>query len=121
MKRLLLIMNPEAGKKRANRYLAEIVNTLNRGGYDVTVYMTAGRGDATEVVRSRCGEFSLIVCIGGDGTFNEVITGLYNAGCKTPIGYIPAGSTNDFAASLHLTDDAPVAAVVLRPGAVSTS
>ena len=49
------------------------------------------------------GQADLVVCIGGDGTFNEVITGVVHAGIKTPIGYIPAGSTNDFAASLGLS------------------
>ena len=99
MKRLLLILNPCSGKKRANRALAEIVSIFNRGGYDVTVYTTAARGDATQVAASRCREFDCVVCAGGDGTFNEVVSGVYAAGSDTPIGYIPAGSTNDFASS----------------------
>ena len=103
MKRLLLILNPCSGKKRANRALAEIVSIFNRGGYDVTVYTTAARGDATQVAASRCREFDCVVCAGGDGTFNEVVSGVYAAGSDTPIGYIPAGSTNDFASSLHLS------------------
>ena len=97
MKRLLLILNPCSGKKRANRALAEIVSIFNRGGYDVTVYTTAARGDATQVAAFRCREFDCVVCAGGDGTFNEVVSGVYAAGSDTPIGYIPAGSTNDFA------------------------
>ncbi|MBP8752271.1 MAG: acylglycerol kinase family protein, partial [Oscillospiraceae bacterium] len=103
MKRLLLILNPCSGKKRANRALAEIVSIFNRGGYDVTVYTTAARGDATQVAASRCREFDCVVCAGGDGTFNEVVSGVYAAGSDTPIGYIPAGSTNDFASSMHLS------------------
>ena len=103
MKRLQLILNPCSGKKRANRALAEIVSIFNRGGYDVTVYTTAARGDATQVAASRCREFDCVVCAGGDGTFNEVVSGVYAAGSDTPIGYIPAGSTNDFASSMNLS------------------
>ena len=103
MKRLLLILNPCSGKKRANRALAEIVSIFNRGGYDVTVYTTAARGDATQVAASRCREFDCVVCAGGDGTFNDVVSGVYAAGSDTPIGYIPAGSTNDFANSMNLS------------------
>ncbi len=103
MKKLLIIMNPCSGKKKANGKLAEIIATFNRGGYDVTTYMTATRGDATEVARARAAEFDVIVCIGGDGTFNEVISGLYGLDAKPTVGYIPAGSTNDFANSLKLS------------------
>ena len=105
MKKLLILMNPCSGKKKANRVLAEIIDILNRGGYDVTAYMTAARGDATEVAAARAAEFDVILCIGGDGTFNEVISGLYSVGSKTPVAYIPAGSTNDFANSLKLSKD----------------
>lgn len=105
MKRMLLIMNPCSGKKRANACLAEIIAVFNRGGYDVSAYMTAARGDATDVVRARGAEFDLVVCIGGDGTFNEVVSGLCDGGHTIPLGYIPAGSTNDFANSLHLSKD----------------
>lgn len=103
MKKMLLVMNPCSGKKKANRALADIIGIFNRGGYDVTVYMTAARGDATRVVAERAKEFDLIVCAGGDGTFNEMVSGLLSAGHKTPVGYLPAGSTNDFANSLHLS------------------
>ena len=103
MKKLLLILNPNSGKKKANRYLVQILDILNRGGYDVTVFVTAKRGDATEITGQRAGEFDRILCIGGDGTFNEMISGLLPTGLSTPVSYIPAGSTNDFATSLHLS------------------
>lgn len=103
MKKLLLILNPCSGKKKASHALADVVNVFNRGGYDVTVYITAARGDATKVVTQRAPEFDLVVCAGGDGTFNETISGLLAGGHDTPIGYLPAGSTNDFASSLHLS------------------
>lgn len=103
MKRLLLIMNPTAGTKKANPHLPEILSTFGRAGYLCLTFMTQKRGDGTELA-VHYGEWAdLIVCIGGDGTFNEVVSGLVRAGLKTPVGYIPAGSTNDFAASLGLS------------------
>ncbi len=105
MKKLLIIMNPCSGKKKANAHLAEIISVFNRADYDVSVHMTAARNDATAIAAARAQEFDLLVCIGGDGTFNEVISGLYSVGSNIPIGYIPAGSTNDFANSLHLSKD----------------
>ena len=96
-------MNPCSGKKRANHVLADIIAVLNRGGFDVTVYMTAARGDAAQTAAQRAAEFDVVLCIGGDGTFNEVVSGLCASGSHTPVGYIPAGSTNDFANSLGLS------------------
>ena len=105
MKKMLLIVNPYSGQKKAVKLLAEIIAMFNRADYAVQVYMTAGPGDATEVVARVCETVDLVVCCGGDGTFNETITGLLSAGLDIPLGYIPAGSTNDFANSLKLPTD----------------
>lgn len=105
MKRLLLILNPAAGVKRAPRRLSDILNVFNRAGYRTEVYITAGRGDAAEAVRKYGGDMDRIVAAGGDGTLNETVNGLLSAGLDVPLGYIPAGSTNDFAASLKLPAD----------------
>ena len=102
MKKMLFVMNPRAGQRKANRHLAAILAVFNRGGYEVSVYMTAGPGDGVKAVAQRAGAVDLVVCCGGDGTFNETVTGVLQSGAQVPIGYIPAGSTNDFAASLHL-------------------
>lgn len=102
MKHLLLIMNPAAGTKKANPHLPEILSVFARAGYECVVWMTRKRGDGTALAAQYGAQADLIVCIGGDGTFNEVISGVVRAGIQTPIGYIPAGSTNDFAASLGL-------------------
>ena len=102
MKKMLFIMNPYAGKRRANKYLADILEMFNRADYLVTVHMTAGPGDATGVVQALAPSMDIVVCCGGDGTFNETVAGLLKANVDIPVGYIPAGSTNDFAASLHL-------------------
>lgn len=102
MKKMLFIMNPVSGQKRANRHLADILLTFNKAGYDVTACMTTGPKSAVQIARERGPAADLVVCCGGDGTLNETITGLMEAQADIPIGYIPSGSTNDFAASLGL-------------------
>ena len=103
MKKMLFIMNPYAGMRKANRYLTDILTLFNRADYEVTTYMTAGPGDAGRVVEGYAPGMDLVVCCGGDGTLNETITGILRSGASCAIGYIPAGSTNDFAASLKLS------------------
>lgn len=109
MKEMLFILNPKAGMRKANKVLADILSVFNRADYAVQVYVTAGPKDAVSAVKKYAPGKDLVVCCGGDGTFNETITGLVEAGLDLPIGYIPAGSTNDFAASLKLSTD-PIAA-----------
>lgn len=103
MKKMLFIMNPYSGMRRANRYLADIISMFNRADYEVNIHMTAGSGDAGRFAESHARDVDLVVCCGGDGTLNETITGMIRCGSTAPIGYIPAGSTNDFAASLKLS------------------
>ena len=103
MKDLLLIMNPCAGTKKANKYLTDILVLFGKNGYNNTVYLTEAAGDAKKFVKQNAKDFDLIVAIGGDGTFNEVVAGVLKSGADVEIGYIPAGSTNDFANSLKLS------------------
>ena len=117
MKKMLFIMNPYAGTRKANRYLADILTMFNRAGYTVITHMTAGPGDGAEITRQLAPEMDVVVCCGGDGTFNEVINGVLRSGADTPIGYIPAGSTNDFAASLRLPTNVLQAARDIVEGA----
>ncbi len=105
MKKLLFIMNPYAGMRKANKVLPEILAEFNRAGFDVHAYMTQGQGDGKAEVKRRAGEMDIIVCCGGDGTFNETVAGILESGADVPVGYIPAGSTNDFASSLGLPTD----------------
>ena len=105
MKRLLLIVNPCAGQKKARKYLVDMIEIFNRAGYKVTTHITENSGDGEAAVLRYASEMDLIVCCGGDGTFNETISGVLKSGGELPIGYIPAGSTNDFASSLHLSTD----------------
>ena len=105
MKKLLFVLNPCAGMRKATKVLAEILAEFNRADFDVHTYVTAQQGDGVQAVEKMAPGMDLVVCCGGDGTFNETVTGLMRSGLEIPIGYIPAGSTNDFAASLGLPTD----------------
>ena len=116
MKKMLFVMNPFAGQRKANRHLTEILAIFNRAGFDVTVYMTAGPGDAVNTVRRLAPDMDIVACCGGDGTFNETMTGVLESGADVPLGYVPAGSTNDFAASLGLPNNVLDAARAIVEG-----
>ena len=102
MKKLLLIINPHAGRGAMSGKIIPCVSTMQQAGYDVTIYITQGAQDATHVVRERAAEFDRIVCAGGDGTLNETVTGMMQSPVRPPLGYLPAGTTNDFALSLGI-------------------
>jgi len=103
-KRLLFIINPRSGKGQIKEHLADILDTMIKAGYEVTVHITQAQGDATDQVIKEAENFDRIVCSGGDGTLDEVVTGMMRLepSQRRPIGYIPAGSTNDFGNSLGI-------------------
>ena len=102
-KDMLFIYNPKAGKALIRNHLVDILDVFVKGGYEVTVYPTQARGDAIKKTKKKKDKYDIVVCSGGDGTLDEVCTGMMESKVKVPIGYIPAGSTNDFAASLNLS------------------
>ncbi|HOP10106.1 MAG TPA: diacylglycerol kinase family lipid kinase [Oscillospiraceae bacterium] len=102
-KKLLLIVNPTAGRMRVVRYIGKIKKILSDGGYSVSVHMTSARAEATRLLAASAGDYDVIGCCGGDGTLNEVISGVLLSGKDVPIGYIPSGTTNDLAKSLGLS------------------
>jgi YegS/Rv2252/BmrU family lipid kinase len=104
-KKALLIINPVAGRKQVQRFVVQIVRSLMDKGYLVTTVVTAGRAQAREWIAQRGGDFDLLVCAGGDGTLNECASGMADANLSIPLGYIPCGSTNDFASAHGLTTD----------------
>ncbi len=110
--KLLFIFNPHSGKGQIKNNLVDIVDIMVKAGYDVTIYTTQARADATRKVMEEAANFDRIVCSGGDGTLDEVVTGLIKSDTNTPIGYIPAGSTNDFANSLGIPKEMVKAAEV---------
>ena len=116
MRKLLFLVNPNAGQRRVNKSLADIIGIFNEGGYEVTVFLTTGPGIGTKIVQERARDYDLVVCAGGDGTLNETITGVLRAGSDCPVGYIPCGSTNDFASTLKLSVDVVQAAKDIMMG-----
>ena len=110
---LLFIVNPRAGRTRSTAPLFDAVAHFCASGYLVDLRLTQAREDATRLARELGGKFDAVVCCGGDGTLNETVTGLMDLPSPPPLGYIPAGSTNDFAASLHLPDQPLEAARII--------
>lgn len=102
MKSLLFIVNPVSGKKLILKDMAAVLAVFNKNGYLPTVFYTQKRGDASAFAAERGSEFDLVCCAGGDGTLNEVVTGMMHSPYDIPISYIPCGSTNDFALSRGL-------------------
>lgn len=104
LKRVLLIINPCAGrnKKRARAY--DIVKCFP-ANYKVTTEFTRCTGDATRIVKEKAKDHDIVVCCGGDGTFNETVNGIMDMPNRIPVGYIPMGSTNDLASTLGLPSD----------------
>lgn len=109
-KKLLFIYNAHAGKGRIRNKLADILDVFAKSGYEVTVLPTQQREEATWVAQKRSSEYDLLVCSGGDGTLDEVVTGIMKSGVQIPLGYIPAGSTNDYGNSLGLPKNMEAAA-----------
>ncbi len=114
--RLLFIYNPNAGRGVAKLHISEIIETFCGHGYEVTVYATQEKGDASSCVKRIGGGFDRIVCCGGDGTLNEVTDGLMALDRVPPCGYIPAGTVNDFANSFNLPKNVKKAAHIAVTG-----
>ena len=118
MKKMLLVMNPYAGMRRGSRHLSDIIALFNRADYDVSAYMTSQTGDAAKVIAQRAVGTDLVVVAGGDGTLNEAVNGILHSGAEAPLGYIPCGSTNDFANSLKIPANVMQAAQAILDGKV---
>lgn len=119
MKKLLYIYNPAAGRKTAKINLSDVLEVFARQGYEITVHPTQERGDATAAARDQGPDYDRVVCCGGDGTLNETVQGVLALPLeKRPVvGYIPAGTTNDFSRTLELPKTPPELAEVAGEGA----
>ena len=115
-KKLLFVYNPKAGKAQIRNKLADILNVFAEAEYEITVAPTRRHGDARRIVENRSRDYEVVVCSGGDGTLDEAVTGMIESGFRTPIGYIPAGSTNDFGGSLSLPKNMVRAAEIAVKG-----
>ncbi|MBQ7896723.1 MAG: YegS/Rv2252/BmrU family lipid kinase [Oscillospiraceae bacterium] len=111
MKKLMLIVNPNAGKGAYRFNFVEALNVLDRADYNITLFFTKNRGDATEFVAKHGEHFDAVVCIGGDGTLSEVMSGLMHIERKPDLGYIPMGTANDVATTLNLPKNDVLGAV----------
>ena len=117
MKKMLFIINPRSGKEQIRSRLLEILDSFVKAGYGPSVYITQGPKDA-EYQAARAKTKELVVCSGGDGTLDEVVTGMMHREKKVPLGYIAAGSTNDFATSLGIPKNMVKAAETAVAGRV---
>ena len=102
MKTMLFLYNPTAGKGRVTADLAAVLDVFTKAGYLTTVYPTQGKADATRIAAELGGQFDRVVCSGGDGTLSETVSGLMQLDHPPVLGYIPFGSTNDCATTLHI-------------------
>ena len=118
MKKVLLIVNPVAGKKQILKSLEEVDKAFYDNGCECDIYLTKKRGDATAKVLSSAENYDIVACGGGDGTYNELISGIATKNLSIPVGYIPAGSTNDFAATLGISTVPQKAAETVATGTV---
>mgnify|MGYP001026869023 FL=1 len=109
-KRMLLIVNPRSGKTQSRGPLFDALGVFSDAWYLVNTHNTAGPGDATETVAAEGGKYDTVVCVGGDGTLNETVAGLMRLEKPPVLGYLPRGSTNDFAASLRISTNSVRAA-----------
>ena len=116
VKKMLFIYNPLSGKSQIRSNLLDIIDIFVKAGYEVTAHPTQCRGDATRTVIDREPIYDIVVCSGGDGTLDEVVTGMMHSQERIPIGYIPAGSTNDFATSIHIPNNMRKAADTVVEG-----
>ena len=116
----LLIFNPLSGVAQIKGSLYSIVNLFSKAGYNLNIHATQARGDAFGTISNIGNEYDLIVCSGGDGTLNEVVNGMIACDCKAILGYIPAGSTNDYASSLNLPKNMVKATELIINGEAST-
>lgn len=117
-KKLLMIVNPKAGRSKSRSPLFDAASVFSQAGYLLSIHNTAAPGDAVETAAREGGDYDVVVAVGGDGTLNEVISGLMRLEDKPLLGYMPQGSTNDFASSLHVSGkpaDAAAAIVASSP------
>ena len=118
--RVLLIVNPRSGMQKLKNHLLEIVDIYSKAGLELSVMTTQRGGDAARIAREYGSEFGKVVCSGGDGTFNETVSGLMELSERPLLGYIPAGTTNDFAVSMKLSTSLKKAAQQTISGEMKT-
>ena len=115
-KKLMLLVNPHAGKGGALTALGDILTLFCGTGWEPTVYMTQKKGDAPRLTHDHAADYDLLVCVGGDGTLSETVSGIVTLKNAPPLGYIPMGTANDVATTLGLSREPVAAAVTIVNG-----
>lgn len=115
-KKMLFLVNPNAGQSEIRSHLMEVVDIFSRGGYDVTVRPTTRPHEIPEIIVTEGAEYDMVVAAGGDGTLNETACGLMQLEHPPVLGYIPSGTVNDVASTLHLPKNAVKAARTIVEG-----
>lgn len=115
-KKILLIVNPCAGKTKSRIQPEKIIENLPEEDFEITFKETTCRGDATNIVKNELEGHDMVVCSGGDGTLNETINGVMDMPRRVPIGYIPTGTTCDLATTLGIPSDVDIATGFIRKG-----
>lgn len=118
--RVLLMVNPMAGRQKIRNELLYVVDTLTKAGYETIIYTTQGKDSTRDLLAEKDSQFDRVICCGGDGTFNEILSATMHWDKRPILGYIPAGTTNDFAAGLKLPSDIREAAVNIVRGTPHT-
>lgn len=118
MKNMLFIINAVSGRYALEDTLMRVIEIFAKADYDVNIHMTKGEDDVKVLIKEHGAEYDIIVCCGGDGTLNEVVTCVYNYGIDVKIGYIPGGTTNDFAGTHHIDTVTTGAATQIAEGLV---
>ncbi len=118
--RVLLMVNPMAGRQKIRNELLYVVDTLTKAGYETIIYTTQGKDATRNLLAEKDSQFDRVICCGGDGTFNEILSATMHWDKRPILGYIPAGTTNDFAAGLKLPSDIREAAVNIVRGTPHT-
>ena len=116
-KKLLMIVNPRAGRNKSRSPLFDAASIFCRAGYLLSIRSTDAPGEAKEIAAGEGGGYDAVVAVGGDGTLNEVVSGLMRLDRRPLLGYLAQGSTNDFAASLHISGKPAVAAEAMMSAA----
>ena len=109
-RKLLMIVNPKAGRNKSRGPLFDAAAVLSEAGYLLSIHRTTAPGDASATAEREGERYDVVIAVGGDGTLNEVASGLLKLEHPPLLGYLPQGSTNDFAACLRIPPDPPAAA-----------
>ncbi|NMP38113.1 MAG: YegS/Rv2252/BmrU family lipid kinase [Clostridiales bacterium] len=116
IKKARIITNPRSGRIKIGPKLFDLEAFFSENGVDTTLFNTGGQGDALRYARELAGRYDAVICRGGDGTLNEVMNGVVQSGERRPIGYIPAGTSNDFASTMGIPHSCRAAAQLILSG-----